>query len=77
MLWLKMGQYEIFEWMKENPNKWFNSKEIAEGLDQNFSSVITSLKKIRDHTWFNIEFEELPTPEKSPLKKYKYIYYKK
>lgn len=43
-----MGQQEVFTFLKENRNKWFTAREIAEKLKASFTSVTLSLKKLRE-----------------------------
>jgi len=43
-----MGQQEIVTFLKNNKNKWFTSRQIADKLKSSFSSVGTCIKKLRD-----------------------------
>jgi len=42
-----MGQQEVFDFLKKNPNKWWASKRIAHKLDASVGSVTTTLTKLR------------------------------
>lgn len=42
-----MGQQEVYEFLKNNPNKWFTSREISENLSVSIGSVTMNLKKLR------------------------------
>ena len=43
----KMGQREIYEFLKKHKARWFLSKEIAKKLGTNVYSIATCLKKMR------------------------------
>ncbi|MGM5483488.1 MAG: winged helix-turn-helix domain-containing protein [Nanobdellota archaeon] len=42
-----MGQQEVYEFLKKNPDKWFTSREISENLNVSIGSVTMNLKKLR------------------------------
>lgn len=42
-----MGQQEVYNFLKDNPKKWFTSKEISDAIDVSIGSVTMSLKKLR------------------------------
>ncbi len=42
-----MGQQEVFDFLKKNPDKWWASKEIANKLSASVGSVTTTLTKLR------------------------------
>ncbi len=42
-----MGQQEVFDFLKKNPDKWWASKEIAHKLSASVGSVTTTLTKLR------------------------------
>jgi len=42
-----MGQQEVYEFLKANPNQWFTSREISENLQVSIGSVTMNLKKLR------------------------------
>ncbi len=44
---IKMGQQEVYDYLKENKSKWYTSKEISYGLDVSIGSVTSCLKKLR------------------------------
>jgi predicted transcriptional regulator len=44
-----MGQNDVYQFLKKNKGKWFNSKEIAEAIEVGSSSISISLKRLRKH----------------------------
>ena len=42
-----MGQYEVLEFLGENAEGWFTARQIAEQIDQPFSSVVHSVRRLR------------------------------
>ena len=42
-----MSQEKILIFLKEHPNEWFCSKQIAEGMDVNLHQIHINLKKLR------------------------------
>ena len=42
-----MGQQEVYDFLKKNRKKWFNTKKITEGLNVSIGSVTNCLKKLR------------------------------
>ncbi len=42
-----MGQQEVYDFLKNNRNSWFTSKEITKKLNTSLGSVTMSLKKLR------------------------------
>ena len=42
-----MGQYEVYEILKSQPNKWLTTKEISEGMNSSRLAVAESLRKLR------------------------------
>ena len=42
-----MGQQEVFSFLKNNTNKWWTSKQIAQKLNASVGSVTTTLAKLR------------------------------
>jgi Mn-dependent DtxR family transcriptional regulator len=42
-----MGQQEVYNFLKQNKNKWFTSKQISESIGVSIGSVTMSLKKLR------------------------------
>ncbi len=50
-----IGQYEILEYLKKNPRKWFITKEIARVLKMSVGSVTACLKRLRKSNF--VEFE--------------------
>ena len=65
----KMGQQEVFTFLKKNKSKWFTSKEIANKLSSSLGSVTTCLKKLRDSSAVSFKY-----PNKTGQGKNSYIY---
>lgn len=42
-----MGQQEVYDFLMQNRNTWYTSKEIAEQLRLSMGSVTSNLKKLR------------------------------
>lgn len=42
-----MGQQEIYDFLKKNRARWYNTKEISNKLDVSIGSVTNALKKLR------------------------------
>ena len=42
-----MGQQEVFDFLKKNPDNWWTSKKIAKKIDASIGSVTTTLTKLR------------------------------
>lgn len=42
-----MGQQEVYEFLKENTDTWFTSREISDNLGVSIGSVTMNLKKLR------------------------------
>ena len=43
----KMGQQEVYNFLKANKGKWFTSKQISLNIKVSIGSVTMSLKKLR------------------------------
>lgn len=56
-----MGQQEVFTFLKENRNKWFTAREIAEKLKSSFTSITASLRKLRDSKQLNCKIIRINT----------------
>ncbi|MBD3203113.1 HTH domain-containing protein [Candidatus Woesearchaeota archaeon] len=52
-----MGQQEVYDYLKNHKNKWFTSKDIAEGLGVSIGSVTSNLKKLRESNFVKYKFE--------------------
>lgn len=65
-----MGQFEVADWIKDNPNKWHSAKDIAKGLNNSIGSVTNNLKKIRGNN-FGVKHAQKETSGRS-----KYVYKK-
>ena len=42
-----MGQQEVYDFLRNNPDKWFTSKQIAENMKASYGSVTNNLAKLR------------------------------
>ena len=42
-----MGQADIISFLKNNPKKWFNAKEISTKLNVSVGSVLACLRRLR------------------------------
>ena len=65
----KMGQQEVYTFLKKNRNKWFTSKEIAHKLKASLGSITTCLKKLRDSSAVSFKF-----PNKQGQGRNSYVY---
>jgi len=63
---VNIGQYEILEYLKKNPKKWFITKEIARVLKMSIGSVTACLKRLRKSNF--VEFEQV----RGNLMRYRY-----
>ena len=43
-----MGQRDVYDYLKENKNKWMSARDIAVGLQASLGSVTNNLKKLRE-----------------------------
>jgi len=50
-----MGQLEVSEFLRNNPNRWFSSREISNGTAMSFPTSIMALKRMRDNA--EVDFE--------------------
>ena len=55
---VKMGQEDMFDFLRERPNRWFTSKEIAKALNLSKGSVTCNLKKLRKSRAISFEPDE-------------------
>ena len=65
----KMGQQEVYTFLKKNKSKWFTSKDIANRLNSSLGSVTTCLKKLRDSSSVSFKY-----PNKQGQGKNFYVY---
>ena len=42
-----MGQHEVFEFLKEHPDRWFSCREISEAIATSFPTTTMALKRLR------------------------------
>ena len=50
-----MGQQEVYEYLKENPDDWFTSRELQQILKISIGSVNESLRKLRERKEINFK----------------------
>lgn len=67
-----MGQFEVYEFLKENRRKWFTARDISKSLKASFGSIGTNLKKMRDRN--ELMFKKVKTKVSSSGKKEVYAY---
>ena len=65
----KMGQQEVYTFLKKNSSKWYTSKDIASKLSSSLGSITTCLKKLRDSSAVSYKY-----PNKQGQGKNFYIY---
>ncbi len=65
----KMGQQEVYTFLKKHRSKWFTSKEIADKLEASLGSVTTCLKKLRDSSSVSFKYSS-----KTEQRKNSYVY---
>jgi transcription initiation factor IIE alpha subunit len=68
-----MGQQEIYDLLKKNKKKWFNSREITRKLNSSISSVTNCLRKLRENKIILSKYKRL---KNSHRKTYWYKYKK-
>jgi len=44
-----MGQQDILDLLKSNPNRWYTARHLSTILDVGLSSICYPLMKLRDH----------------------------
>ena len=66
----KMGQQEVYDFLKKHKGKWYTSKEIADGLKASVGSVTTCLQKLRDGSDIDSQYGK----GTGPSKKNAYVY---
>ena len=67
-----MGQQEVFTFLKNNRNKWFTSKQIADKLKASYGSVSVSVMILRQSG--QIKFKENKPRAKTHGRAGKYVY---
>ncbi len=65
----KMGQQEVYTFLKRHRSRWFTSKEIASRLGASLGSITTCLKKLRDSSSVSFRY-----PNKHGQGKNSYVY---
>ena len=43
-----MGQHEVYQFLRDHPDKWYSSREINDAIDISIGSVTMSLKRLRE-----------------------------
>ena len=47
---LHMGQHEVIEFLRNNPDRWFSSREISDGIAPlSFPTTVMALKRMREN----------------------------
>ena len=67
-----MGQQEVFTFLKQNRNKWFTSRQIADKLKASYGSVCVSIMKLRQSE--QIKFKKNKLRTKAPGRVGKFLY---
>ena len=69
-----MGQQEVFTFLKNNRNKWFTSKQIADKLKASYGSVSVSVMKLRQSKQIRFNKNKLRTKTHGRIGKFVYRY---
>ena len=48
-----MGQQEVYDFLKDNPDEWFTSRDLQEILHISIGSINESLRKLRERREIN------------------------
>ena len=67
-----MGQQEVFTFLKNNRNKWFTSRQIADKLKASYGSVSVSMMILRQSGQIKFKNNKLRT--KTPGRVGKFVY---
>lgn len=43
-----MGQFDIYDFLKDHPNKWFSSNDLVRELNLHKQAIVRCLRKLRD-----------------------------
>ena len=71
-MFIIMGQQEICDFLEENPDEWYSTRDLSEAIDKSIGSVTVCLKKLRE----NNEVDYKPSGKKGG-KRLQYLYKKK
>jgi len=41
-----LGQYDIYDFLKRNPDEWFTSKDLESEFNVNIQSVVRAIKRL-------------------------------
>ena len=55
-----MGQQEVYQFLRQYPDKWFTSKEIGKEINLPHHTVNVALRRLR--TYREIDYEEYRNP---------------
>ena len=69
-----MGQQEVFTFLKNNRNKWFTSRQIADKLKASYGSVSVSIMKLRRSGQINFKKSKLRTQTHGRVGEFVYMY---
>jgi len=69
---LIMGQEQVFNFLKRNRNKWFTSKQIADGFKASYGSVSTNLTKLRLSE--QIKYKNMKILSKIQERRWEFVY---
>jgi len=67
-----MGQQEVFNFLKNNRNGWFTSRQIADNLKASYGSVSVSLMKLRKSEQIKFKKNKLITLKHGRVGKFLY-----
>ena len=69
MLMTRMGQVDIYQFLKDKPDRWFTSREISEGVQISKGPIMMALKILRESG--EVEFKGIGKRGKPYQYKYK------
>jgi len=67
-----MGQQEVFNFLKENKNNWFTSRQVANKLKASYGSVSVSIMKLRQSGQIKFKKNKLRTKKHGRVGKFVY-----
>ena len=50
-----MGQLEVYEFLKDYPDRWYSSREISDGIALSFPTTVMALKRMREYAEVDYE----------------------
>ena len=63
-----MGQWEVHGFLKENPGKWFTTRQLSEHLGVSAGSIGSSIRKLRKTGLVAFKTIKLTTPRMTSSK---------